>query len=610
MKAFKNDVAPLLKVSNLSVVYENSRNAVNAVHQLSFDITEGETLGIVGESGSGKTQTALSLMGLLPPTANISGEALFSSIDLLTSSEKTLNQLRGESISMVFQDPMSSLNPYLKIGRQMTLILQRHRGINHKDALQAASEMLDAVRIPSARSRLNQFPHEMSGGMRQRIMIATALLCKPKLIICDEPTTALDVTVQAQILSLLRELQLEMGTAILLITHDMGVVASTCDRVIVMREGLEIESGTINQIFYNPDKSYTQDLLAAVPRIDSPKNIKEPFSTRGNHSADNKKNVLLKVDGLKVKFEITSPNIFRPNRFLKAIDGVSLELGNAETLGIVGESGCGKSTLAQSILKLIPENQGRIIFLGRDLASVDKISMRKTRRDMQLIFQDPFACLNPRMTVEEILSEPLQIFSPELNRADQLKQVIKMLLRVGLQESHLQRYPHEFSGGQCQRIGIARALISTPKLIFCDEPVSSLDVSVQAQILDLLMELQTEMGISLIFIAHDLAVVRQISDRVLVMYLGQMMEISPSESLYKNPQHPYTKALISAVPIPDPKLQRKRTHNILTEEIPSPLNPPSGCVFRTRCPRSDSLCESKRPELRLKERAFVACHHA
>jgi oligopeptide/dipeptide ABC transporter ATP-binding protein len=599
--AAKSAQDTLLTVDELQVSYAVENGTLHAVKNLSFAIETGETLGIVGESGSGKTQTALSLMGLLPETATVSGRAIFSGANLIAMSTPELNKLRGNSIAMIFQDPMTSLNPHLTIGRQMSRVLVCHQKLSRQAALKKAADMLDAVRIPEARSRLRQYPHEMSGGMRQRVMIATALLCKPQLLIADEPTTALDVTVQAQILTLLGELQQEMHTAILLITHDMGVVASSCDRVLVMRAGEQREAGDLEQIFYQPQDAYTRDLLAAVPRLDGP-------VRKHMQSVNNDNQTLLTVKDLQVQFSVDTPGLFRPDSVLKAVDKVSLNLRRGETLGVVGESGCGKSTLARGILHLLPLQQGQVVFLGKELAELDANALKKMRSDMQLIFQDPLASLNPRMTVGDIVAEPLLTFRRELNRAERLERVRGMLKRVGLEADHVFRYPHEFSGGQCQRIGIARALIAEPELIICDEPVSALDVSVQAQIVNLLMDLQQEMGLSLIFIAHDLAVVRQISQRVLVMYLGRVMEISASEMLYENPRHPYTQALISAVPIPDPKLERSRVHTLLSGDVPSPVDPPSGCVFRTRCPLAEKRCAEERPELRQVGNAEVACH--
>ncbi len=612
---------PLISVGDLCVTYPDLNSVSYAVRDLSFAMVEGETLGLVGESGSGKTQTALSLMGLLPDTATVTGQALFAGTDLLDATEAQLNQIRGNSIAMIFQDPMTSLNPHLTIGRQMSRVLQHHQNMSRKAALAAAADMLDAVRIPAAHSRLRQYPHEMSGGMRQRIMIATALLCRPRLLVADEPTTALDVTVQAQILTLLGELQQEMNTAILLITHDMGVVASSCDRVLVMRNGEQRETGSLEQVFYQPQDSYTRDLLAAVPRLDEPVRPRmtlvsdahaaetEAADSSAQSGQARSQHTLLSVDDLKVEFRVDAPGFLKPSQRLTAVDKVSLQLERGETLGIVGESGCGKSTLARGILQLIDAEHGQVMFLSQDLEALDAAGLKQMRSKMQLIFQDPLASLNPRMTIGDIIGEPLQTFYPQLTRGQRLERVQKMLLRVGLEATHVYRYPHEFSGGQCQRIGIARALIAEPELIICDEPVSALDVSVQAQIVNLLMDLQQEMGLALIFIAHDLAVVRQISRRVLVMYLGRVMEVATSDTLYDNPRHPYTQALISAVPIPDPQLERSRDKTLLSGDVPSPVNPPSGCVFRTRCPLADDKCAAERPELRQVGDSQVACHH-
>jgi oligopeptide/dipeptide ABC transporter ATP-binding protein len=602
----------LLQVSRLSVRYGSEQQVVDAVKNLNFELAAGETLGVVGESGSGKTQTALSLMGLLPATATVSGKVMFDGTNLLAVADREMNQLRGNRIAMIFQDPMTSLNPHLTIGRQMSRVLQHHQGLPRPAALTQAADMLDAVRIPSARSRLDQYPHEMSGGMRQRVMIATALLCKPEVLIADEPTTALDVTVQAQILHLLKDLQRDTNTAILLITHDMGVVASTCDRVLVMRDGEKREAGNLSEIFYHPRDSYTRHLLAAVPRLDGP--VRARMATVGQtdnaiETQTTAADMLLDVDDLRVEFDAGSNGLFKPRRKLIAVDGVSLKVKKGETLGVVGESGCGKSTLARGILQLLPVEHGRVSFLSQSLNDLDAARLKQMRSQMQLIFQDPLASLNPRMTIGDIVGEPLLTFHSELNRHERLGRVRKMLTRVGLQASHVSRYPHEFSGGQCQRIGIARALIAEPQLIICDEPVSALDVSVQAQIVNLLLDLQEEMGLSLIFIAHDLAVVRQISQRVLVMYLGRVMEIAESRALYDRPRHPYTQALISAVPIPDPDLERSRSRTLLSGDVPSPLNPPSGCVFRTRCPLADARCAEEKPELRLVGESEVACHH-
>ena len=486
--------------------------------------------------------------------------------------------------------------------------------------------MLDAVRIPEAARRLDQYPHEMSGGMRQRIMIATALLCQPDLLIADEPTTALDVTVQAQILQLLRELQSEFHTAILLITHDMGVVASTCDRVLVMRNGRLRDSGTVDQVFYTSTEPYTRALLAAVPRLDRVRDGRLAVVNDGDADAAASSaappfaalptspmlatETLLTVDNIRVTFPVERASWPGPRRELTAVSDVSFALQKGETLGIVGESGCGKSSLARGVLRLVQVASGRVCLLGSDLSQLAAAELNRSRQHMQIIFQDPLASLDPRMTVAEIVAEPLRTFQPQLSAPERLAKVQAMLVRVGLQPEHVYRYPHEFSGGQCQRIGIARALISEPELIICDEPVSALDVSVRAQIVNLLMDLQQSMGLALIFIAHDLAVVRHISHRVMVMYLGRAVEIADRDTLYERPLHPYTQALISAVPIPDPQVERNRERTLLRGDLPSPLDPPSGCAFRTRCPLADELCARQVPELRSIGQTLVACHHA
>jgi len=597
-------VPPLLSVAELNIRYPGEQ-AVHAVRNLSYQLSAAETLGIVGESGSGKTQSALALMGLLPETARLSGDATLqlngTQHSLLSLSQKELNSIRGSVMSMIFQDPMTALNPHLTVGRQMSRVLERHQGLPRRAALTEAGRMLDAVRVPDAQARLRQYPHEMSGGMRQRIMIATALLCRPALLIADEPTTALDVTVQAQILNIMKELQAELSMAILLITHDMGVVAANCDRVLVMCDGQLRESGDVRQIFARPADPYTRDLLAAVPRLDVVSS-----AAKANQYLE----PLLQVKDLRVSFDAGREKLFGPRRCLRAVDGVSFDLQPGETLGVVGESGCGKSTLARAVLQLLEGYEGSVSLLGRNLAELSGTALKAQRKNMQVVFQDPLASLNPRMTVADIVAEPLRTFHPELNREQRLQQVQELLLKVGLEPEHASRYPHEFSGGQCQRIGIARALICKPQLVICDEPVSALDVSVQAQVVELLMQLQREMGLTLIFIAHDLAVVRQISHRVMVMYLGRIAELSDSDTLYQSPSHPYTRALISAVPIPDPVAQRQRETHLLQGDVPSPVSPPSGCAFRTRCPLADARCSAERPSLREVGHSQVACHHA
>ncbi len=600
----------LLRIADLNVSFSTNDGDVHAVKNLNFEVSAKETLGIVGESGSGKSQTVLALMGLLADNGRAQGSSIFEGRELLGLPTSELNQIRGSRISMIFQDPMTSLNPFIKIGRQMSFVLTGHQGLSRRDALRQCKQMLDAVHIPEAQRRLDMYPHELSGGMRQRVMIASALLCQPALLIADEPTTALDVTVQAQILQLMRELREEFDTAIILITHDLGVVAGLCDRVMVMRNGECRESGSIDQIFYQPQDEYTRELLAAVPRLDFEQPQPQDTTQMPVPTKKDDRVILLQVDSLQVFFDIPGPGIFSASQTLKAVDGVSFGLVPGETLGVVGESGCGKSTLARGILRLVNVTGGRVCMLGNDLGVMSDAALKAARSDMQIIFQDPFASLNPRMTVRDIVAEPLQTHQPGMGSDAVFGKVAAMLERVGLERAHMNRYPHEFSGGQCQRIGIARALIVEPRLILCDEPVSALDVSIQGQIVELLIELQASFDLSLIFIAHDLAVVQHISHRVMVMYLGRVVEVADKHALYTNPQHPYTRALIEAVPIPDPQLERRRLNRGLEGDIPSPLNPPSGCAFRTRCRYAKDRCARERPQLRMSGETAVACHMA
>jgi oligopeptide/dipeptide ABC transporter ATP-binding protein len=608
----------LLAVSDLNVRFATPDGEVHAVKDLSFTLERGETLGIVGESGSGKSQSVLSLLGLLAGNGRASGKAYFDNEDLLALREPALRRVRGRKISMIFQDPMTSMNPYLTIGQQMTLVARTHEGLSRKDARARCLEMLEAVKIPEARERLDRYPHELSGGMRQRVMIAASLLLGPELLVADEPTTALDVTVQAQILDLMKELSRREGTAIILITHDLGVVAGLADRVLVMHRGELKEQGPVDDVFYRPRDAYTRELLAAVPRLDAER--RERLASIGESAAAapvaarktaaRALGPLLAVKDLQVHFPAARRGWLEKKRYVQAVDGVSLELASGETLGVVGESGCGKSTLARAILSLVPATAGRVWLAGRELEALDKAELRDARKDLQVIFQDPLAALNPRMTVGAIVSEPLWTHRPELGRAEVSARVREVLQRVGLSGHELNRYPHEFSGGQCQRIGIARALVLEPKVIICDEPVSALDVSIQAQIVNLMMDLQSEFGLAMIFIAHDLAVVRHISHRVLVMYLGRIMEVASREDLYREPRHPYTRALISAVPIADPQKERRRRRELLPGDVPSPIDPPSGCRFRTRCRYAIERCRTESPALRELGRTQVACHRA
>jgi peptide/nickel transport system ATP-binding protein len=603
---------PLLQVDALDISFATPDGPLHAVRNLSFDVTAGETLGLVGESGSGKSQTVLAVIGLLADNGAATGQVIFDGHGILNLPVAEINRIRGRRIAMIFQDPMTSLNPFLTIGRQMSEVLRFHQGLSQTAALKQCERMLDAVHITESKRRLTMHPHELSGGMRQRVMIATALLCRPALLIADEPTTALDVTVQAQILKLMKELRSEFETSIILITHDLAVVAGLCDRVLVMQDGEAREYGPTDQVLYAPEHRYTKALLAAVPRLDDPK-VREKFDAPkfdANVPQEQPIPAVLTVDELKVNFTVRSTRLFRADQTLQAVDAISLALDAGETLGVVGESGCGKSTLARAILHLVPIAEGRVCLLGQNLGDLDRRLLRDSRRHMQLIFQDPLAALSPRMTVARILAEPLQTFFPDLSKADVLQKSETILEKVGLEKAHMNRYPHEFSGGQCQRIGIARALILQPRLIVCDEPVSALDVSIQAQIVELLVELQERLGIALIFIAHDLAVVRRISHRIMVMYLGRVVEVADQHDLFVNPQHPYTRALINAIPVLDPRVRTERPVTMLEGDVPSPLDPPSGCTFRTRCVHATHQCQVTEPKLEVRGKSAVACHHA
>ncbi len=593
---------PLISVRDLSVDFRTPGGGVQAVRGIGFDLQAGRTLGVVGESGSGKSQTVLGLMGLLADNGRATGSARFEGRELIGMPDRELRGIRGNRIAMIFQDPMTSLNPYLKIGAQMAQVLERHEGMSRRQALGRCEALLEAVRIPDAGKRLDAWPHELSGGMRQRVTIATALLCKPSLLIADEPTTALDVTVQAQILMLMRELRRDLNAAIIFITHDLGIVAGFCDEVLVMQNGECVERGAVEAVYAKPSHPYTRRLLAAVPRLDR--------DARPRPSGRDTGAPALEVDGLDVVYSLKRSGWLAPVPSLTAVNSGAFAISRGETLGVVGESGCGKSSLARAVIGLVPARAGRITLLGRNLEQADKRAWKDVRRNMQMVFQDPLASLNPRMTARQIVAEPLNACRRDLSRGEREKRVVGMLERVGLRDGQLERYPHEFSGGQCQRIGIARALAPDPAVVICDEAVSALDVSIRAQIVGLLMELQDELGLALVFIAHDLAVVRQISHRVVVMYLGRMMEVARSEHLYSRPMHPYTRALIEAAPIPDPQVERSRKREPLQGEPPSPLNVPPGCAFSARCPFVIDRCRQETPALRSLERGMVACHRA
>ncbi|WP_438823977.1 ABC transporter ATP-binding protein [Bacillus sp. JJ1773] len=530
-----------------------------AVRGVSFEVRKGETLGIVGESGSGKSVTARSIMRLLPspPSFMKDGEILFQGENLAHKTEKEMEHIRGRDISMIFQDPMTSLNPTIRIGKQIAESLIKHQKLSKKEAKNQAIELLKLVGIRDSETRYNQYPHEFSGGMRQRVMIAIALACRPTLLIADEPTTALDVTIQAQILNLMKNMQERFGTSIILITHDLGVVAGMCDRVVVMKNGEIVETGTTEEIFESPKHPYTLKLLNALPRLNEKKKPKPaPLILPGIDSSKS----LLEVHALKQYFDLGKGNV------LKAVDNISFQIKPGETLGLVGESGSGKSTTGRAILRLHEPTGGEVLYQGIPVNRLTQNEMKNMRRHMQMIFQDPYASLNPRFKVLDIIGQALDIHNLSPSKEARKKRVEELLDMVGLEPSHALRYPHEFSGGQRQRIGIARALAVEPKFIVCDEPLSALDVSIQSQVVTLLEDLQHRLGLTYLFIAHDLSMVKHISDRVAVMYRGKIVELAESEELYSNPQHAYTKSLLSAIPIPDPKIERQKKRVLMEEQ--------------------------------------------
>ena len=571
------DLKPVLEISNLSVSFSTADGRIEAVRSLSFDVAPGECVGLVGESGSGKSQTVLAAMGLTAGNGEVAGSVRFEGRELVGLSKSEMNRVRGDRVAMIFQDPLTSLTPHMTIGAQMAEGLARHRGVRGRQAEAKILEWLERVRIPEARRRLHQFPHELSGGMRQRVMIASAMLCEPQLLLADEPTTALDVTVQAQVLDLMDELKKETKAGLVLITHDMGVIARMADRVVVMRHGEPVESGPVDAIFTAPRHDYTRMLLEAMPRLDR--------NDRGGRPAvasapPPETPALLKVEDLRVSFPVRVPGgLFGRTAPLRAVDGVSFDLRPGETLGVVGESGCGKSTLARAVLRLVDPTAGAVAWLGKDIARATRQEVQPLRKDLQIVFQDPLASLDPRMTVGASISEPLLVFQPDLSKEAREDAVRTMMARMGLDPSYINRYPHELSGGQNQRVGIARAMILKPRLVVCDEAVSALDVSVQAQILDLLIELQKEFGLAMLFISHDLSVVRELCHRVMVLYLGRVVETASRDELFSRPRHPYTRALLSAAPVPDPVRERSRVRVKLQGDLPSPLDARAGLRF-------------------------------
>ena len=575
----------LLEIESLTVRYGNQ----TAIDGLSFSVNAGESLGLVGESGSGKTQTALAILGLLPGNAEVSGSIKFDGEELQGAGEKQLDAIRARRISIVFQDPMLALNPYLRIGEQIARIIIAHEMADGAAAEERVIEMLDAVGLPDPQRQSRAYPHQLSGGMRQRAMIASALITEPDLLIADEPTTALDVTVQAQILELLNAIRKD--TALLLITHDLGVVAGHCEHMLVLERGRLIESGATRDVFRTPQQAHTKTMLDAAPRM-----------TRKDFPAPVSGGILLHADGVAVSYREAR------HGQLHAVRDVDLQLKQGETVAIVGESGSGKSSFVRAILGLIPARAGTVSFCGEALARDAGSRAAEIRRDLQLVFQDPVGSLNPQMRVADIVSEPLLVHEKKLAPADRRQRVADMLEQIGLGNAFLSRYPHELSGGQAQRVAIARALILKPRVLVCDEAVAALDGSVREQILQLLREQQQASGLSILFISHDLGVVRAISHRVFVMYLGRLVELADNESLFDRPLHPYTKALIDAVPVPDPEVTRSSA--MLTGEVPSILTPPTGCAFHPRCAYSVDRCAREMPQPRDVAATIVACHRA
>ncbi|MEQ9260952.1 MAG: ABC transporter ATP-binding protein [Roseovarius sp.] len=574
---------PLARVQSLRVEFTSQEGVTTGVEDVSFEVMPGETLCIVGESGSGKSVSSLALMRLVEFGGGriAGGRILFdragSETDLAQAPPGLMRTLRGNEIGMIFQEPMTALNPVFTVGWQLAEALRLHRPLGRRAARAAALELLREVRIPEPERRMGQYPHELSGGMRQRVMIAMALACRPRLIIADEPTTALDVTIQAEILGLIDRLKRETGAAVLFITHDMAVVAEMADRVVVMREGRKVEEGTVAEIFDAPAHPYTRALLAAVPRLGAMrgKPLPEPLPIPGASGSSAPipagTEPLLEVEGLTTRFPARGGLLRRVVANVHAVEDVSLSLARGTTLALVGESGCGKSTAGRSILRLVEPLRGRVALGGQEITGLGQAELRQARRDMQMIFQDPFGSLDPQMNIASQVIEPMKNYSIG-TASDRMDRAAHLFDRVHLPRQLLRRYPHELSGGQRQRVAIARALALSPRLIVADEAVSALDVSVQAQVLNLMMELQAELGLSFLFISHDMGVVERVSHEVAVMYLGRIVERGPRGAVLEDPRHPYTRALLSAVPVPDPKARRVE-RELQFRAVPSPIHP-------------------------------------
>jgi peptide/nickel transport system ATP-binding protein len=660
-----------LEVNDLSTHIQLSRSVVQAVGNVDLKIDAGETLGLVGESGCGKSMLGLSILGLLPPGGRIVGGSIKANDrELVGLRESDLRRIRGNDVAMIFQDSQSSLNPTKTIGDQVSEPVRLHRDASRKEAQARALEVLDLVGLPRPKERLDYYPHQLSGGLRQRVMIAIALACEPSVLIADEPTTALDVTIQAQILSVLDDLKDRLGMATLLVTHDMGVVAGRTSRINVMYAGRLVETAPTEELFSAMRHPYTQALLGSIPLLSSdnskplvtipglPPDLTHPppgcrFAARCSrateqcklhepplsgddpshkfacwHPVDGPAKVntritsnghgpdrvardehLLEVVDVVREFPVTAGAILqRKVASVKAVSGVSLQLDAGETLGLVGESGCGKTTLGKMIVGIEAPDSGRIALAGKAIFALRGRKLRRARRDLQMMFQDPYGSLDPRMRVNAILKEPLVIQRIGSGK-EQDERVGRLLDDVGLPRNALERYPHEFSGGQRQRIALARALVLEPKVIVADEPVSALDVSIRSQVLNLMKRLQAEHDMASIVISHDLAVVKYLADRIGVMYLGKLVEIGTGDDIYHRPAHPYTEALIKTIPLPDPAAERAKTEVGIRGELPSPVFPPSGCRFRTRCPRARELCAEEEPALRrFGPQHEAACH--
>ena len=587
-KENQEPLKPVVSINNLQVKFKTDGETVIAVNKVSFNVFPGETVCLVGESGSGKSVTSLSLMRLVEFGGGeiTNGRMVLKrnndqEKNLAEADAATMRSIRGNEIGMIFQEPMTSLNPVFTIERQLTDGLRLHTSLSMSETRDKALELLKEVRIPDPEKRLRQYPHELSGGMRQRVVIAMAMACRPRLLIADEPTTALDVTIQAEILALINRLKRETGMAVLFITHDMAVVAQMADRVVVMYQGNLIEEGDVEDIFYSPKENYTKALLAAVPQLGEmagtseprPMNIPghQPVKAPSSNIGTEEKNILLEVKNLVTRFPVYGGILRRRVANVHAVENVSFSLKKGETMALVGESGCGKSSCGRSILRLVEPESGEIILNGKNIISLKNHELRSSRKDMQMVFQDPFASLNPYMRLRDQIAEPLKNFG--LTSKSEMDDIIFDILRkVELPHSFLKRFPHELSGGQRQRVAIARAIVVNPSLVIADEAVSALDVSVQAQVLNLMMSLQEELSLSYLFISHDMAVVERVSHKVGVMYLGRLVEIGSRSQIFENPQHNYTRSLMKAVPIADPK-QRNISGDISFTPIPSPVFP-------------------------------------